>query len=97
MSTREASRREARRRGQEAGRPAGPAGPVRLDIRQITLDGYSPGRRDHFSRALAAELAGRGAPEAAAWQAAEAILTAVDAQLGRGTGTAGNTGGPGHD
>jgi hypothetical protein len=60
--------------------PQGP--PVHLDIRQITLDGYSPGRRDHFARAIQSRLASRGAPQAAARQAAEAILDSVDARLG---------------
>lgn len=55
--------------------------PVHLDIRRITLDGYSPGQRDGFTASLRALLAERGAPAAAARQAAEVILAAVDARL----------------
>jgi len=55
---------------------------IRLDIRRVTLHGYDPGQRDHFARAIQAQIAGRGAPEEAAGQAAEAILTAVDARMG---------------
>jgi hypothetical protein len=57
------------------------ARPVRLDIRQVTLDGYTAGQRQQFARALRARLTGHGAPAAAAQQAAEAILDAVDARL----------------
>jgi hypothetical protein len=59
-------------------------GAIRLDIRQVTLDGYSPGQRDHFARALHEQLARRGAPESAARHAAEAILAAVDDRLAGG-------------
>jgi hypothetical protein len=59
--------------------------PINLDIRRITLDGYSPGQREHFAASIQAQLAGRGAPQAAARQATEAILAAVDARLA-GTG-----------
>ncbi|MGD0062306.1 MAG: hypothetical protein ABSB76_02560 [Streptosporangiaceae bacterium] len=61
--------------------------PVNLDIRQLTLDGYSPGQREHFTASIQAQLAGRGTPPAAARQAAEAIVGAVDAHLA-GTGQA---------
>lgn len=57
------------------------AQPVRLDIRQVTLDGYTAGLREQFARTLRARLTGHGAPAAAAQQAAEAILDAVDATL----------------
>lgn len=52
-----------------------------LDIRRVTLDGYSPRRRAHFARALTTQLARRGAPAAQARQAAESILDEVDARL----------------
>jgi hypothetical protein len=58
---------------------------INLDIRRITLDGYSSGQRAHFAASIQAQLAGRGTPEAAARQAAEAILAAADARLA-GTG-----------
>jgi hypothetical protein len=63
------------------GRPARQA--IRLDISRMTLRGYSPDERHQFAQAIAARLAGRGAPEAAAWRAATAILAAVDAELGQ--------------
>jgi hypothetical protein len=56
--------------------------PASFDIGRITLDGYSPGQRAHFAASIQAQLAGHGAPEAAARQAAEAILDSVDARLG---------------
>ena len=56
--------------------------PINIDIRRITLHGYSPGHREHFAASIQAQLTGRGAPEAAARQAAEAILDSVDARLG---------------
>jgi hypothetical protein len=66
-----------------ASTPASPTpGLIRLDIQRVTLDGYSPGRRDHFARGLQARLAAEGAPETAARQAAEAILAAIDARAG---------------
>jgi hypothetical protein len=65
-------------------RPRPPA--VRLDIRRVTLDGYSPGRRDHFARAIQAQLVYRGTPRAAARKAAEAILDSVDARMGHAPG-----------
>jgi kynureninase len=73
--------------------PTGPAAtPVNLDIRRITLDGYSLGHREHFSASIQAQLAGHGAAAAAAWQAAEAILAAVDARLaGPGRSAPGRT------
>lgn len=55
---------------------------IRLAIRRVTLHGYDPGQRDHFARAIQAQIAGRGAPEKAAREAAEAILSAVDARMG---------------
>jgi hypothetical protein len=58
--------------------------PIRLDIARVTLHDYSPGRRGEFAAALAARLAGHGAPEEAARQAAAEILAAVDAELGHG-------------
>lgn len=62
-----------------------PARPVQLDIRQVTLAGYTAARREQFARALRARLTGHGAPASAARQATEAILDAVDARLeGRG-------------
>jgi hypothetical protein len=64
----------------------GAARDVRLDIRRVTLDGYSPGARDAFARGLERQLARRGAPAAAARQAATAILDAVDARLGADRG-----------
>jgi hypothetical protein len=64
----------------------GAAPDVRLDIRRVTLDGYSPGARDHFTRALAQQLTRRGAPAAVAARAATAILDAVDAKLEAGGG-----------
>lgn len=63
-----------------------PAGQVRLDIRRVTLDGYSPGQRDHFARELQVRLTSRGAPEAVARRAVEEILAAVDARMGDGHG-----------
>ena len=60
----------------------GPAQAVRLDIARVTLDGYSPRRREYFARALTAQITGQGAPAAQARQAAAAILDAVDARLG---------------
>jgi hypothetical protein len=57
--------------------------PINLDVRRITLDGYSAGQREHFTASIQAQLARHGAPEAAARQAAEAILDSVDARLGR--------------
>lgn len=68
--------------GPETTRP----GTVRLDIRRVTLHDYSPGQRAEFAAALEARLAGHGAPEAAARQAAAAILAAVEAELGHGDG-----------
>jgi hypothetical protein len=75
--------------GPAASRPAAvptasarPAGPVLVDIRRVTLDGYSAGRRTHFARELATRLAGRGVPEEAARRAAEAICDAAEARLG---------------
>lgn len=62
--------------------PANPARGVRLDIRRVTLDGYSPRRREHFGQALTVQLTRRGAPAEQARRAAEAILDAVDARLG---------------
>jgi hypothetical protein len=62
--------------------PANSARGVRLDIRRVTLDGYSPLRRKHFAQALTAQLTRRGAPAEQAHRAAEAILDAVDARLG---------------
>jgi hypothetical protein len=59
--------------------------PVNVDIRRVTLDGYSPGQREHFAASIQAQLAGLGTPEAAARQAAEAIMAAADARLA-GTG-----------
>ncbi len=59
--------------------------PINLDIRRVTLDGYSAGQRDHFATSIQAQLARHGAPEAASRQATEAILAAVDARLA-GTG-----------
>jgi hypothetical protein len=59
-----------------------PANGVHIDIRRVTLDGYSPGQREHFASELQARIAAHGAPDAAARQAAEAILAAVDAQMG---------------
>jgi hypothetical protein len=56
-------------------------GAVRLDIRQVTLAGYSSGRREHFAQALTGQIARRGAPAEQARRAAEAILDAVDARL----------------
>jgi hypothetical protein len=58
---------------------------INLDIRRITLDGYSSGQRAHFAASIQAQLAGRGTPEVAARHAAEAILAAADARLA-GTG-----------
>jgi hypothetical protein len=58
-----------------------PGRPVRLDIGQVTLAGYTAARREQFARALRARLAAHGAPAPAARQAAEAILDAVDARL----------------
>jgi hypothetical protein len=55
-----------------------------LDIRRVTLDGYSPRRREHFARALTTQLARRGAPAGQARQAADAILDAVDGRLAAG-------------
>jgi hypothetical protein len=55
---------------------------INLDIRRITLHGYSAGQREHFAASIQAQLAGRGAPEAVARQAAEAILDSVDERLG---------------
>jgi hypothetical protein len=63
-------------------RVASPARGVRLDIRRVTLDGYSPHRREHFAQALTAQIARRGTPAEQARQAAAAILDAVDARLG---------------
>jgi hypothetical protein len=57
------------------------AGAVRLDIRQVTLEGYSPGRREHFAQTLTGQIKRRGAPAEQARRAAEAILDAVDARL----------------
>jgi hypothetical protein len=54
---------------------------IRLDIRRVTLDGYSPRRREHFARALTTQLARRGAPAGQARQAAEAILDQVDGRF----------------
>jgi hypothetical protein len=68
--------------GTAPGTAASQGPPVHLDIGRITLDGYSRGRRDHFARAIQAQLTGRGAPEAAARRAAETILDSVDARLG---------------
>lgn len=56
--------------------------PINLDIRRITLDGYSAGQRAHFTASIQAQLAGHGAPQTVARQAAEAILDSVDARLG---------------
>jgi hypothetical protein len=56
---------------------------LRLDIGGITLHGYAPARRDRFAAAIAARLTGAGAPAEAARQAAEAILTTVDARVQR--------------
>lgn len=55
--------------------------PINLDIRRVTLDGYSSGQRDHFATSIQTQLTGHGAPEATARQATEAILAAVDAHL----------------
>jgi hypothetical protein len=63
-------------------RRGAPEGAVRLDIRQVTLEGYSPGRREHFAQALTGQIARRGAAAEQARRAAEAILDAVDARLG---------------
>jgi hypothetical protein len=59
---------------------------VRLKIRRITLHGYHPGQRDHFVRIIQAQIAARGAPVDAARMAAEAILTAADAEMRRSHG-----------
>lgn len=64
------------------GQPGRTAPDVRLDIRRVTLDGYSPGARDHFAEALAARIARCGVPAAAAARAAEAIMDMADARLG---------------
>jgi hypothetical protein len=48
----------------------------------VTLDGYSPGAREHFAQALAERIARHGVPAVAAARAAEAILDAADARLG---------------
>jgi hypothetical protein len=61
----------------QAGRRDG----LRLDIGRITLDGYSPAQRAGFAASIQARLAGHGVPAAAARQAAEEILAAVDARL----------------
>jgi hypothetical protein len=62
---------------------ATPGAGLRLDIGSITLHGYAPARRDRFAVAIAARLSRAGAPAEAARQAAEAILTAVAAQVER--------------
>jgi hypothetical protein len=59
---------------------------VRLEIRRVTLHGYHPGQRDHFAGIIQAQIAARGAPADAARAAAEAILTAADAEMGRSYG-----------
>ena len=59
---------------------------IRLEIRRVTLHGYHPGQRDHFAGIIQAQIAARGAPADAARMAAEAILTAADAEMGRSHG-----------
>ena len=59
---------------------------IRLDIRRVTLHGYSPAARDQYARELAGRLARRGVPSDAAVRAADAILDAVDARLGAAGG-----------
>ena len=70
---------------------------IRLDIRRVTLHGYDPGQRDHFARAIAAQIsaqmAGSGAPPEVARSAAEAILNAVDGRLGQRPAPQGQSGG----
>jgi len=58
-------------------------GSFRIDIRRVTLHDYGPGQRGHFAGELRAQLLRRGAPDAAALRAAEAILDAADALLGQ--------------
>jgi hypothetical protein len=55
-----------------------------LNIRRVTLDGYSPRRREHFAQALTLQLTRRGAPASQARQAAEAILDEVDGRFAAG-------------
>lgn len=72
----------------------GPGQPpaIRLEIRRVTLHDYHSGQRDHFARAIQAQIAARGTPTDAARVAAEAILSAADAEMGH------RHGGPGpHD